>query len=149
MLGQKILYLYSNAIPVRDFRVKNADGVETIELWNPALGAQPSQATLDAVTQAQIDGGALTKAYTRAKALLISDDDISRKDKAVLLVILDELNLHAAKINAILTAIDTATGTNTTDLKVKIAAIADYPTRTAAQVRTAIQNKIDAGEANG
>lgn len=147
MLASKILHLYPNASPLSDFRVRSINGVETIEFWSVALGAEPSQATLDAVTQGQIDSSTLTKAYTRAKALLTSDDDISRKDKAVLLTILDELNLHATKINDILTAIDGAA--TLAAMKTAIAAINDYPQRTAAQLRTAANNKIDAGEANG
>lgn len=66
--------------------------------------------------------------------------------RAVLLVILDELNLHAAKLNAILTAIDN--GANLAAVKTNITAITDYPTRTAQQVRTAIQGKITDGSAD-
>lgn len=66
--------------------------------------------------------------------------------RALMLVLLDELNLHAAKINAILTAIDS--GGTLAQVKNNIAAIADYPTRTPTQVRTAMNNKLTAGDAD-
>lgn len=66
--------------------------------------------------------------------------------RALMLVLLDELNLHAAKMNAILTAIDS--GSNLAAVKANVAAIADYPARTAAQVRTAINGKLTAGDAD-
>lgn len=67
--------------------------------------------------------------------------------RALVLVLLDELNAHAAKINAILTAIDN--GSTLAQVKSNIAAIADYPTRTAAQVRAALQDKVTNGDADG
>lgn len=66
--------------------------------------------------------------------------------RAVMLVILDELNLHATKINAILTAIDN--GSTLAQVKTNIAAIADYPARTAGQLRTAVEGKLTAGDAD-
>lgn len=66
--------------------------------------------------------------------------------RALVLTLVDELNLHAAKINAILTAIDS--GSTLAQVKSNIAAIADYPTRTAAQVRAALKDKVTAGDAD-
>jgi hypothetical protein len=66
--------------------------------------------------------------------------------RSVLFVAIDELNLHALKINSILDAMDAAT--SLADLKTRIAAIADYPPRTPAQARAAIKTKIDNGGAD-
>ena len=63
--------------------------------------------------------------------------------RATVGIILDEFNLHAAKINAILTAIDNAS--TLAQVKTNIAAIADYPARTQAQLITAVENKINGG----
>lgn len=63
--------------------------------------------------------------------------------RAVVAIVLDEFNLHAAKHNAILTAIDN--GSTLAQVKANIAAIQDYPTRTQAQLITAIENKINSG----
>ena len=52
--------------------------------------------------------------------------------------ILDELNAHALKLNAILDAIDGAGNLN--EVKTAIAAITDYPQRTIAQVKTVFRN---------
>lgn len=67
--------------------------------------------------------------------------------RALVLVLLDELNAHAAKINAVLTAIDS--GSTLAQIKSNIAATADYPTRTAAQVRAVLQDKVTNGDADG
>lgn len=55
-------------------------------------------------------------------------------------MVMDEFNSHAAKTNAILTAIDN--GANISAIKSAIAAIEDHPTRTLLQLRQAIRNKI-------
>jgi hypothetical protein len=104
----------------------------------------PSEATINAF---DLPAALLTSLYTKAKALLTADDAVSKKEKAVLLVILDEFNAHANKINSVLTAIDGA-GTFAA-MKTAIAAINDYPQRTAAQIKTSVANKIDAGQADG
>jgi hypothetical protein len=102
---------------------------------------------MTSVEIAAIPGQRLQALYSRAKSLLTEDDPISKKEKAVLLVILDEFNAHANKINAILSAIDGAASFGA--MKTAIAGIADYPQRTASQIRTAVANKIDAGQADG
>jgi hypothetical protein len=66
--------------------------------------------------------------------------------RGVLLVAIDELNLHALKINSILDAVDAST--SLADLKTRIAAIADYPQRTAAQAKNAVKAKINSGDAD-
>lgn len=60
--------------------------------------------------------------------------------RGLALAILDELNAHTTKITAILNAIDGAS--NLATLKTAVAAIADPPQRSAAQIRTAIRAKL-------
>jgi hypothetical protein len=64
--------------------------------------------------------------------------------RAAVLTILDEFNAHALKTNAILDAVDGAA--SLAALKTAVAAIADYPQRTKAQLLTAMQGKINAGD---
>lgn len=100
-----------------------------------------SQAERDAVDAAE---AAAILASARAEAKSYYDntiDYLGKAIKAVALVAQDEMNLHADKINAILTAIDN--GSNIGAVKTNIAAIADYPQRTPAQLKTAVDNKID------
>jgi hypothetical protein len=75
-------------------------------------------------------------------------DSISEKiesqqsyERAFAEILLDELNMHAARVNAILNAIDN--GSSLASIKTAVAAIADVPTRTLAQLRTALRNKLD------
>lgn len=125
VMGEKLRHLFPASVPVRDWSVATIEGVPVITYWNPALGAQPTQAQLDTVTQADIDNAAALRLYSRAKALITADDEVSKKDKAVLLVILDEINLIRSKLSPVL------------------------PPRTITQLRNAVANKIDTGAANG
>lgn len=54
-LAEALRVLYPAAVPQADYRLVNAGSGDVIDYWNPALGAQPSQAALDGVTQAQAD----------------------------------------------------------------------------------------------
>jgi hypothetical protein len=130
------------ARPEIDFRAnESASGLTLTALNGYVL---PSEATINAY---DLPAGQLAQLYAAAKAYLTADDPLSKKEKAFVLVCLDEFNAHATKINAILTAIDGA-GTFAA-MKTAIAAITDYPQRTAAQIKTSIGNKIDAGQADG
>ena len=60
--------------------------------------------------------------------------------RAVLATVFEEFNSHAAKINAILDAIDAAASLPA--LKTAIAAIVNYPTRTKEQAMAAVKAKI-------
>lgn len=124
-LSEKIQYLYPSAVSLVDFEVNdNGDGVASITFWKTAsLGVQPSQAALDAVTQAQIDAAKLTRLHNAAKAYLSADDDRSKEIKGFVLVVLDEINILRAALG--LTA------------------------RTITQLKNAIAAKIDAGNADG
>lgn len=78
--------------------------------------------------------------------LVDSSAPVSKVERGTLLVAIDELNLHALKINAILDAVDAAT--SLADLKSRIASIPDYPQRTPAQAKQAVKNKISSGGAD-
>lgn len=91
-----------------------------------------NQAARDAVDAADLAAG--------RDAVVAALDAAEVIDRAVLLVILDELNLHALKINAILDAIDAAV--SLAGLKTAVGTITDYPHRTVQQLRTAVRNKL-------
>ncbi len=130
---------------LQDFVVESSDGVTaTIAQWLHPVDPQPSEATLDAVTQQQIDDFFASQKRQRILDILTEIDRNAQLTRSALLVILDVFNVHALQINAILDAIDTAS--NFADVKVAIAAIADLPPRTNAQLIAAVQNKINAGE---
>lgn len=87
--------------------------------------------------QATVIANALTAARAAAAAQLTQTENILR---ATVLLLLDELNAHSAKVNAILTAIDS--NSTLANLKTAILAVADLPIRTEAQVRAAIAAKL-------
>jgi len=60
--------------------------------------------------------------------------------RAFALLVLDELNTHAATVTALLDAIDNAS--NLSSLKTAVAAITDLPQRTEAQLKAAIRGKM-------
>ncbi len=68
-------------------------------------------------------------------------DEAETYTRAFALVVLDEFNTVALKINEILDAIDSAN--NLSQVKSNIAAITDRPQRTAAQLKTAVRNRAD------
>ncbi len=93
---------------------------------------------------------ALTQLRDLAKAIFAATEGdpspLAKACRAFSLIVLDEFNAHAVKINAILTAIDDAT--TLAQVKSNIAAIADYPARTAEQLKQSIRDRIDAGDAD-
>jgi hypothetical protein len=92
---------------------------------------------MDAGEKATTDAALLTAARDSVAARL---DGVERIERAFALMLLDELNAHSLKINAILDAIDAAG--SLAALKTSVAAIADQPTRTAAQLKTALRGKL-------
>ena len=91
-----------------------------------------SQAEKDAVDDALLQAGRDDTANRAAEP-----EDIIR---ALALTLLDELNNHTLKINAILDAADTAANIN--DFKASMLAITDYPQRTVSQLKTSLRNKL-------
>lgn len=124
------------------------DGVIT---WQPRADLSAEQITAGQAIVAAWDTTAQASwKVTRDRAAVIAglaNGDVQAKAlRAVLLIVLDELNAHALKLNAILDAVDGAA--NLAGLKTAVAAIADYPPRTKAQLLTAITNKVNAGGAD-
>lgn len=74
---------------------------------------------------------------------IIPQDLPAKRSRALMLLLLDELNLHALKINAILDAVDGAA--SLAALKTAVALIPDYPARTKQQLLTALTSIINAG----
>lgn len=66
--------------------------------------------------------------------------------RAFMLLVVDELNSHSDTTNAVLSA--AAAATSLASFKSGMAAISALPTRTGAQLRTAVINKIRAGNAD-
>lgn len=67
-------------------------------------------------------------------------DNLEDLIRAVALTLLDQHNTERTTVNALLTAIDNAA--NLADLKTAVAAIADLPTATPAQLKTAVRAKF-------
>lgn len=135
--------LYPTADPRFDYVVE-APGV--IVAWNVGvLGAQPAQAQLDAVTEADVALWHQSQLRQRVLAYAQEADktDLTRLVLGELLLMLDEFNAHATTINAILSAIDAAS--TLAQVKTNIAAIPDYPQRTKAQLVNALVAIINAG----
>jgi hypothetical protein len=91
-----------------------------------------NQAQRDAV-----DAAELSAARDETALRVDQVEDIIR---ALSLTLLDELNMHTGRTNAILTAIDN--GGTLAQVKTGIAAIVDLPTRTIAQLKTTLRNKL-------
>lgn len=82
----------------------------------------------------------------RRLAVVLADDHspASKLDRGLVAALLDELNNHAAKINAMIDAVNAAT--SLADLKTRFSTITDYPVRTMAQAITSIKNHIQNGD---
>lgn len=118
-------------------------------IWNPnisaVVGFNPRYwiITGDNVTlmnqseRNAVDAALLELARDDLVTQLTSIEDLNR---SIILVLLDEFNNHANKINSILDAVDAAS--SLADLKTRIAAITDYPQRNITQIRQAIRNKL-------
>jgi hypothetical protein len=91
-----------------------------------------SQAERDAVDAADLEAG---RDSTAAQL-----DELEGVLRAFALAVLDEINLHAVRITAILDAIDNAS--NLAGVKTAVAAIPDVPQRTVAQLKAAIRSKL-------
>ena len=101
------------------------------------IAALPGQRATQAAQQAKT---AATSGIDKGAAVV--GDKTERLVRALMEIILDEFNLHAAKHNAVLDAADAAA--SLADFKTRVALIPDYPTRTAAQLVSAIKAKIAA-----
>lgn len=111
----------------------------------------PDLAAINAACAAFVAAGGLASQSNLAEraaaaSIITNGEGMGKVIRAVVLLVLDEFNAHAAKINGILDAADAAT--NLTTFKSAVALIANQPTRTKQQLLTAITDTIDAGSAD-
>lgn len=78
--------------------------------------------------------------------LLTDQSPLAKEIRAVLLVILDELNILRTRDRD--RSVDVAAATTLADLKTRWAARSSLDDRTAAQGKTAVQNKLDGGSSD-
>lgn len=90
-----------------------------------------------------IDAAILAAQVAAEKLAAKSGFAASRQLKAFAELLVTELNQHSDRTNAILDAIDGAA--NLSSLKVTIGSIGNLPTRDFDQLKTAINNNVDAG----
>ena len=92
---------------------------------------------MDVAEKAAVDAAMLTATRDDVAARL---DDVEDVVRAFARAVLDETNLHAARITAILDAIDGAASLG--EVKTAVGAIPDVPTRTVAQMKTAVRGYL-------
>lgn len=92
----------------------------------------------DAATRAAIDTAELTAHRDRLADEMTALETYSRN---FALIVLDEFNSVSSTINSILTQISSAT--SLADLRSRIQAITPRPQRTAAQLKTALRNRMN------
>jgi hypothetical protein len=145
------ILIYLGFVEDVDFRVFGPSATRPLRISWLSEQAQPTeQEIIDAGnSQAFIDwyadhGGDL--ALTRRRIARDAIDGLRDTDhliRAALFAIVDELNRHADKHNAIMSALSDFT--TVADLKIRVAAIGDYPQRTRAQLKAAAVNIINDG----
>lgn len=128
--------------------LRDVDGTDAHVVFLPTNGATQPQKDAALVIIAAYDDIAeqLTEGRADALVVLAGLGAQSKIARALMLVILDELNLHAAKMKEILDASDAST--SAADFKARVSAIADYPQRIPSQIVTAITAKINSGAAD-
>lgn len=140
-------WINSSATPVGCVRF---DGELTVDpvtklslmIWDAGLN---NIRTMTAQEIAALPAQAVLAAHPLLVAALTDSTNFQAKLlKAFVLTALDELNLHALKMKAIMDAIDSSTTYAT--LKTNIAAVVDYPQRTKANLINAMTTKINAGD---
>lgn len=91
-----------------------------------------SQQGMDSVDAAELDA---TRDMTASRV-----DSIEDIIRAIGWTLLDEVNLHASTVTALLDAIDASTSLS--DLKTRAASINNLPQRTMTQVKNAVRSKL-------
>lgn len=92
---------------------------------------------MDQAARDAVDAAGLEARRDSVANQLANVEDVLR---AFMLIVLDEFNAHAAKVNSMLSAMDAST--SLADMKARIGQITDYPDRTDEQLRTAIRNRL-------
>lgn len=101
-----------------------------------------TQAEKDALDAAEA-ANLLAEQRSEAKSFYSSPDALGKIERAVALVLLDEINVLRQRDRD--RATDVAAAASLADLKIRWAARSGLPDRTATQARAAIENKIDSG----
>jgi len=135
--SEALAVLYPTAAYPNDYTVST----EGIIRWNTALGTQPTQAQLDAVTQAQVDAAKLAKLHEAAKLFHDGLQAENRALRATVKILVDELNILRQWMTDMKAA--TAASTNYATLKSGIATLPNTPQRTYTQAKNAIEALID------
>lgn len=150
-LARKLEYLFPSANRFTDWSVRNDGDGEVIAYFNLALGAQPSQATLDAITEQQVLDALATKLAQAAKAAatagidkgsLIDGSDFQRLCVGIVLSAMDALNTERQWITDFKAAV--AASTSLANLQTRVAAIAAPAQITQSAIVTAVKAKIAA-----
>lgn len=97
---------------------------------------------IEEMTQPEKDAVDLALLEAARDGIIQQIDNLEDILRAFAGLLVDELNAHAARTNAILTAIDGAA--SLAALKTAVGTIQDLPTRNLAQLRRAIRSKIGA-----
>lgn len=118
-----------------------------IEAGNPVKAWQqgdtlPAHLIVTQPTAAEV----IAAVRAAAKAAFDAQRETEMALRAVVVLVTEEMNAMKTRVNQIMTAVDN--GGTYAAAKTTIAALTDLQTRTLAQARTAILNKIDAGEAD-
>lgn len=92
---------------------------------------------MDAGEKAAVDAQRLSDARDAIAARL---DGVEDELRAFALAVLDEVNLHAERVTAILDASDAAV--SLADFKARMGLIDDVPTRTISQMKAAVRGKL-------
>jgi hypothetical protein len=142
----RLLQAIKAAVPaVVDISIGTVGNSATVTVF-PANQQAAAQATINAFDWSAGAHNTFENLQARIQADSLVDTDktpLLKLLRAVAAVMIDEINTHSLKTNAILTAIDN--GATLANVKTNILAVADLPPRTLAQAVTAIKAKIDAG----
>lgn len=92
------------------------------------------------MSQAERDTVDANELQAARDAVAAQMDQMENYLRAFALVMLDEINLHATRVTAILDAIDN--NSTLANIRTAVALIPDVPTRTIAQLKTALRNKL-------
>ena len=146
-LPDALLVLYPSARVNDDYVVTDDGTGARITVWNSTkLGALPSQAELDSVTQAQVN--AARAAIFNALAIVFMSTPIEYGEafRAVVAVAIDEINALRQWIVSFQAA--TAASTSLADFKTRVAALPTLNDRTLTQAKNAFIAKIQSGAVN-
>lgn len=140
-LHEVLSSLFPNGKLDVDWTIVGSPVGQTISFWNDALGPQPTQEQIDAVTQEQIDSARLAKLRNAAKQFQADQQAQNVALRATVKLLVDELNILRGWVADFKAA--TAAAGSLAALKTGVAALPNTPQRTYQQAKTAINNLID------